>query len=135
MNTNIKKKWYTKWVSAVIGKVDTEWDGMKMPAFQNHCVSICERTDGEFITENEAYYICGILNSHLVEDFILATSDKRTFKIRIPVKIVEFDANNDVHQMISNLSKKAHEKYMDEVTVEKIPNELDALYLESLKQE
>lgn len=123
----------TKWVSAVIGKVDTEWGGEKVPAFQNHCVSICERSNGEFITENEAYYICGILNSHMVEDFILATSDKRTFKIRIPVKIVEFDKKNRMHQMISDLSKKAHDNYTDENMVEKIRDEIDALYLKSLK--
>lgn len=123
----------TKWVSAVIGKVDTEWGGVKIPAFQNHCVSICEKSKkGEFISENEAYYICGILNSHLVEDFIMATSDKRTFKIRIPVRIVEFDEKNRIHAKIADLSRNAHVNYSDSEMVESIRNEIDRLYLESL---
>ena len=123
----------TKWVSAVIGQVDTAWGGMKTPAFQNHCVSICERSDGEFISEKEAYYICGILNSHLVENFIMATSDKRTFKIRIPVKIVEFDGMNKVHLRIAELSEKAHINYNNDEMIENIRDEIDMLYLESLK--
>lgn len=123
----------TKWVSSVIGQVMTEWGGMKMPAFQNHCVSICERSNGEFISEKEAYYICGILNSHMVEDFILSTSDKRTFKIRIPVKITEFNENNKVHTKIAELSQKAHDNYNNEELVEIIRNEIDGLYLKSLR--
>ena len=30
----------TKWVSTVVGKIDTQWGGLKNPAFQNHCVSM-----------------------------------------------------------------------------------------------
>lgn len=122
----------TKWVSAVIGEVNTEWGGLKTPAFQNHCVSICERADGSFITEDEAYYICGILNSHLVEDFIMATSDKRTFKIRIPVKINVFDKTNVIHTRISELSKEAHIHYKELELVEEIRDKIDELYLKSV---
>ena len=122
----------TKWVAAVIGKVQTNWGGEKIPAFQNHCVSICERPDGNFITEDEAYYICGILNSHLVENFILATSDKRTFKIRIPVKISLFDKNSDIHKEITELSKCAHVNYDKLDLIENIRTKIDVLYLKSL---
>lgn len=122
----------TKWVSAVSGKINTEWGGIKRPAFQNHCVSVCQRSDGSFITEDEAHYLCAILNSHLVEDYILSTSDKRTFKIRIPVKIMEFDHNDIVHMRLAALSKEAHREYQDLARVEIIRNEIDNLYLNSL---
>lgn len=125
----------TKWVSAVIGKICTDWGGEKIPAFQNHCVSICERPNGKFITEDEAYYICGILNSHLVEDFILATSDKRTFKIRIPVKIILFDESNEIHKKISELSKYAHRHYDNLDLVEDTRAKIDNLYLQSISKE
>lgn len=124
----------TKWVSAVVGKINTDWGGEKLPAFQNHCVSICERPDGEFITEDEAHYISAILNSHVVEDFILSTSDKRTFKIRIPVDIPVFDKKNSIHKKLSNLSKIAHKEYNDENKIEKIRDNIDELYIQLLKE-
>ena len=123
----------TKWVSAVVGKIDTEWGGEKFPAFQNHCVSVCEKKNGSFISEDEAHYICAILNSHIVEEYVMSTSDKRTFKIRIPVRIDEYDGNNKIHKRLSELSKKAHEEYKDMGNIEKIRSEIDTLYLRSLE--
>lgn len=105
---------------------------MKKPAFQNHCVSVCERADGTFITEDEAHYICAILNSHIVEDYVLSTSDKRTFKIRIPVKINAYDTKNATHLRLAELSKQAHDLFDDEVKVESIRSEIDELYIQSL---
>lgn len=122
----------TKWVAAATGRIDTEWGGNKIPAFQNHCVSICEGSCGNFITEDEAHYICAILNSHIVENYILSTSDKRTFKIRIPVKILPYDSNNVVHTKLAELSKQAHNKYDDATAIEKIRNEIDIYYKNSL---
>ena len=84
------------------------------------------------LTENEAYYLCAILNSHIVEDYILSTSDKRTFKIRIPVRIMEYDPNNEIHVQLANLSIEAHDAYDDLVAVEKLRDKIDKLYLQSL---
>ncbi len=123
----------TKWVAAVTGDIDTEWGGLKKPAFQNHCVSICERKDGSFIDEKEAHYICAILNSHIVEDYILSTSDKRTFKVRIPVKIEPYCKSNPIHNKLSALSKEAHDCYNDLERIERIRDEIDELYIRSLK--
>lgn len=123
----------TKWVSAVVGELDTDWGGRKTPAFQNHCVSICQRPDGTFITEQEAHYICAILNSHIVEDFVLSTSDKRTFKIRLPIRIKLFDKANETQKKLAQLSKKAHDKYADSLKVEELRNQIDELYIEVLK--
>ena len=123
----------TKWVAAVAGMIGTPWGGQKRPAFQNHCVSVCERSDGAFIGEDEAHYICAILNSHIVEDYVLSTSDKRTFKIRVPVRIDLYDETNDLHKQLSDCSKQAHKVYADEVAVEAIRDRIDALYLAALK--
>lgn len=123
----------TKWVAAVTGKIDTEWGGKKLPAFQNHCVSICEKGDGKFISEDEAHYICAILNSHIVEDFVLSTSDKRTFKIRLPIKIVTYDAKNCIHKKLASISKKAHNCYEDVAKVEMLREQIDKLYIQTLE--
>ncbi len=123
----------TKWVSSVVGKIYTDWGGIKRPAFQNHCVSVCEKSDGSFISENEAHYICAILNSHVVEDYVLSTSDKRTFKIRIPVRIDKYNPKNSIHVRLAELSKKAHKEYDNEDYIEIIRQEIDELYLQSFK--
>lgn len=123
----------TKWVASVIGKIDTAWAGSKRPAFQNHCVSVCEKADGSFISEDEAHYICAILNSHIVENYVLSTSDKRTFKIRIPVRIDEYNPNKPIHTRLAALSREAHEKFDNNVLVEQIRSKIDVLYLQSLE--
>ena len=122
----------TKWVSAVVGKMETEWGGTKIPAFQNHCVSICEDGKGNFISEDEAHYICSIINSHIAERFVLATSDKRTFKIRLPFKILPYDRNNKLHRKLSNISIKAHSCVDDESQIELLRKQIDDLYLKTL---
>ncbi|MFR2831073.1 MAG: Eco57I restriction-modification methylase domain-containing protein [Finegoldia magna] len=133
-------EWYvifrdnTKWVAAVTGKIKTDWGDLKIPAFQNHCVSICESPNGEFITEDEAHYVCAILNSNIVEDFILSTSDKRTFKIRIPIKIAPYNESNEVHRKLSTLSKIGHKDFADNKKIESIRKNIDKLYIQSLDE-
>lgn len=62
----------TKWGAAVVTKVQTSWGGLKRPLFQNHAVSICEDIFGNFITYDEAHFICGILNTPVVCDYMLS---------------------------------------------------------------
>ncbi|MGC7929589.1 Eco57I restriction-modification methylase domain-containing protein [Lysinibacillus sp. VIII_CA] len=122
----------TKWVAAVSSPIDTEWGENRRPLFQNHAVSICEKPNGDFITEDEAHYICAILNAPIVQQYILNSSDSRSFKIRPPVKMVEFDEQNEIHLKLSNLSKEAHMSYDDKKRMLEIDALLDELYLQSL---
>lgn len=122
----------TKWVAAVSSSMDTEWGEKRRPLFQNHAVSICEKPDGNFISENEAHYICAILNAPIVQKYILNSSDSRSFKIRPPIKMVEFDETNEVHVNLSNLSKDAHRLFDNKEEMLKIDASLDELYMRSL---
>lgn len=63
-------------------EIKTSWGGIKRPVFQNHAVSISEREDGNLITSNEAHFVCAILNAPITNDFIINSSDSRSFKIR-----------------------------------------------------
>lgn len=119
----------TKWAAAVVTEVDTPWGGLKRPVFQNHAVSICERDDGTFISLDEAYYICGILNTNIVAEYMETSSDARSFPIRPRIKIPKFDATNATHMQISNLSKQAHQNYDDKKLITSIRSQLDKLYL------
>ncbi len=119
----------TKWAAAVISEVETTWGGKKRPLFQNHAVSLCEDENGRFISYDEAHYICGILNSNLVREYMMNSSDSRSFPIRPRVKIPKYDKTNKIHKRIAFLSKRAHECYSDDREIAKILNELDELYL------
>lgn len=119
----------SKWVAAVVSSLPTPWGELKRPVFQNHAVSISQREDGKFITFEEAHYICAILNAPCVGEYLLKSSDSRSFKIRPPVKIPVYDPKNKVHRMLSRLSIKAHKNYADKELLKRIDEELDRLYL------
>ncbi len=109
--------------------VDTKWGGIKRPLFQNHAVSICEDIEGNYISLDEAYYICGIMNSRIVYDYMMQSSDSRSFPIRSRVTIPKFDMNNKVHQQIVKLCKEAHNNYADSKKILKITEKLSELYI------
>lgn len=99
----------TKWRAVVVSSTKMPWGENKNFVFQNHAVSICERSDKSgYITEDEAHYICAILNSPTVEKFIYASSDARSFKIRPPVFIPRYNIKNVLHAKLSNISRMAH---------------------------
>jgi hypothetical protein len=119
----------SKWVSAVVSKLNTPWGEMKRPQFQNHAVSISQDSNGNFISLQEAHYICAVFNAPIIAKFILNSSDSRTFKIRPQINIPKFDKTNKVHLRLSELSIHAHQKFGDELEMEKVDIELDELVL------
>lgn len=123
----------TKWAAAVISEVDTSWGGKKRPLFQNHAVSICEDVDGNYISFDEAHYICGIMNSSVVYDYMMQSSDSRSFPIRPRIIILKFNKNDKNHMAIVKLSKEAHKHYDDQPKIDKIKEELSKCYLKTLK--
>jgi methylase of polypeptide subunit release factors len=119
----------TKWRATVISPVQTVWGGRKRFVFQNHAASICEDVEGNYITEDEAHYICAILNTPIVENYIIQSSDSRSFKIRPPVKIPKFNIENENHRKLSLLSKEAHKAPEN---IEKLRKEMQTIYLSIL---
>lgn len=121
----------TKWCAVVISPKKTILEEKKRFVFQNHAVSICEDKNNKFITENEAHYICAILNASLVERYILQSSDSRSFKIRPPIKLPKYDEKNPIHTELSKLSKEAHE---NPDKIDSIIKKTDEIYLKMLKK-
>ena len=119
----------TKWGAAVVSSVNTSWGGTKRPLFQNHAVSICEDNEGNFITLEEAHFICGIMNTPVAYQYVLNSSDSRSFPIRPRIYIPKYDKNNPIHRKISQLSKTAHKKYDNKKVIDDIKNQLNTLYL------
>lgn len=100
----------SKWCAAVVSDHEMPWGERRRYAFQNHAVSVCERSDRTFIGETEAHYICAILNAPTVAKFILASSDERSFKIRPPVYVPLYDGRNALHRELARLSRLAHRR-------------------------
>lgn len=97
----------TKWCATVLTTKKMPWGEEKRYLFQNHAVSMCERSDGKDITEDEAYFVAGIFNTKVVEHFINASSDNRSFKIRPPVYVPLFNPSDARHKKIAQLARKA----------------------------
>ena len=98
----------TAWAACVVSGLDTPWGERKRPLFQKHAVTVSQRPDGSFISLDEAHYLCAILNSTSVEQFVMSSNDKRSFKIRLPVRTPVFDPDNEVHIKLASISRKAH---------------------------
>lgn len=117
----------TKWRATVITTKECPWGEEKRYLFQNHAVSICERDDGQIIDEDEAFFVAGIFNTEIVEKFIIASSDNRSFKIRAPISVPLFDKKNETHKEISILSRKAQTDLNTDKS--RIINKIEKLYL------
>ncbi|MDU2896988.1 MAG: hypothetical protein E7B53_19735 [Clostridium sp.] len=98
----------TKWVAAVVSSTKTPWNEEKMYIMLDHACSVAQRKDGKFITEDEAHYICAILNSDIVREYIEKSSDSRSFKTKFPIRITEYDCTNIIHSELTEISKLAH---------------------------
>lgn len=98
----------TEWCASVIASIRTPWGSETMPVFQSHAVSMCERSDRTFITEEEAHFICAIFNAPIVRRFIEASSDERSYKVRPPIFVPLFTATDARHTKLAELSKQAH---------------------------
>jgi len=82
----------SKWAACVVSSIQLPWGEQRQCVFQNHAVSICERPDGSYISEDEAHYICAILNTPIVESYVLLTSDNRfsrfEFRSEFPLSVL-----------------------------------------------
>jgi hypothetical protein len=122
----------TKWRAAVFSPTETDWGGRKRFVFQNHAATISQDIEDNYITEDEAHYICAILNTPIVENYVTQSSDLRSFKIRIPVKIPKFNMQNEKHKQLVQLSRKAH---VTQENIETLRKEMQSIYLSILDDE
>ena len=76
-------------------------------------------------TEDEAFYICGILNSSLIHLIVASYTIENAMDTHIVknIRIPPFDISNPLHVKISDLSKKAHLSNISQIP--EIEKELD----------
>jgi len=92
-------------IASVVNSIDNELLGNKL-VIPDHNVLIVPLD-----TEQEANYLCGVLNSEIVNDFVIAyISWFYSSHILEHINIPNFDSNNKEHLKISELSKMGHKK-------------------------
>lgn len=120
----------TKLVAAVIQKKKVPWNETIMPVCAKHSPYISMDKKRRWITEMEAYYICGILNTNVVQEYYKFTFSERSYSIDFNIKMPLYDAENPLHKRMASLSKKAHGETKSENKIEKIKKEMERLYIE-----
>lgn len=120
----------TKLVAAVVSPVPTPWGERKLPVCAKHAPIISMDKQGRYITEEEAYYICGILNTGVVQEYMRFSFSGRSYSINFNIKCPLYDAGDPLHKRIAELSRRAHERYTDAGAVAELKKKIEACYLE-----
>lgn len=79
--------------------------------------------------ENEAYYVCGIINANNVTKVVdgYAISTNRGIDVLKNIAIPKFDSTNELHIMIANISRKIHQKAKNWDSFSQLEDELEQL--------
>lgn len=125
----------TKLVATVVSKVKTPWGNVKMPICAKHSPYISMDKTGRFISEDEAYFLCGILNTNVVQEYFKFSFSGRSYSIDFNIKMPLYDANNDKHKEIVRMSKLAHQQFDDVQWILEVKNKNEKLYLEICAEE
>lgn len=110
----------TVMTASVVQTVTTPWGSKVMPICAKHSPYISMDKEGNYLSEDEAYYICGILNTNIVKKYFQYTFSGRSYSINFNIKIPKYDELNKFCKNISELAKKATENSDNEKFIEKI---------------
>lgn len=111
--------------ASVIRPTMTPWGELKQSVCVKHTIIISQDTDGHFISEDEAHYINGVLNSSIVKAYIHSTFKTNGFSLKKShLYLPKFNPENVIQARIAQLSKEAtgnagkRLRIMDELTTE-----------------
>lgn len=98
----------------VVSSIDDEYVGNRIFVVDSKVLFV------SFDTAEEAYYLCGVLNSADIEWIIrcYTINTNKGIDIVENIRIPKYDSSNTNHVQISNLSLKAHEAYVSKNTDE-----------------
>ncbi len=115
----------TKLSATVVSKITTPWGEEVMPICAKHCPYISQDKNDRNITEEEAYFLCGILNTPIVQNYFKFTYSSRSFSINFNIKMPLYNDKNIFHKKIMLLAKEATKNSPTEL----IYKELEENYL------
>lgn len=115
----------TKLSATVVSKIMTPWGEEVMPICAKDCPYISQDKNGRIITEDEAYFLCGILNTPIVQQYFKFTYSTRSFSINFNIKMPKYDEKNKFHKKVMELAKEATKNQ----PTDKLYKELEENYL------
>lgn len=119
----------TKFCATVVEQSNTPWGEKKQNICVKHTILIGRTQKGRYISKDEAYYICGILNSNIVIQYMQSTFKSNGYSLKkAHFYLPEYDKNNVLHDEICKLAKKAS-KITDETKIKSIQGKISELYL------
>lgn len=120
-----------KFCASVINKTVTPWNEKKQTIGVKHTILISQDINGRFIDSDEAYYICGILNSPIVRDYIVHTFKSNGISLnKSNIYLPLYDPTNQLHIEIANLAKDAS---YGQGNIDDICLKIDKLYIKICK--
>lgn len=120
----------TKFCASVITPALTPWGKKKQTICVKHTMLIGRDMQDRFITRDEAYYICGILNSDIIIEYMQNTFKSNGFSLqKSQFYLPLYDKQNTLHKEICRLAKKAS-KLTDEQKIAGLQTEISNLYIE-----
>jgi len=120
----------TKLSAFVLKEESTPWGKKVMPICAKHCPYISQDKKGRNINEDEAYYLCGILNTPIIREYFKSTYSTRSYSINFNIKMPLYNQKNIHQRKISQLSKEASYKG----ATENILRDIESSYLELCKE-
>jgi type I restriction-modification system DNA methylase subunit len=116
------KRMASKMVAVVLSRLRTPF-GLKT-AISTDTTSLFALED-----EKEAHYLCGILNSRMVDEYIQSfSSPGRGFgapSVMNNIAIPKFNSDNKIYMKIAELSQKAHTMVVQGKNIEDLQNDLN----------
>ena len=113
----------------MVSPVLTPWGERKMPVCAKHAPIISMDKQGRYITGEEAYYLCGILNTKVVQEYMKFSYSGRSYSIDFNIKCPLYDADDPLHRRIAELSEAAHGQSGDADGIAQIKREIEDCYL------
>jgi len=118
----------TTMCASVLHEVETPWGERIMPVCAKHAPYISMDKENNPISEDEAYYISGILNTEIVNQYFKFTYSERSYSINFSIKMPKFDKTNMDHLTLSKIAREA-EGVNSEKEIDKLRKILDETYL------
>lgn len=113
--------------ASVITAETTPWGEKKPTICVKHTIIISQDKQGNFISEDEAHFICGILNSEIVQQYMHSSFKSNGYSLnKANIYIPKFDGNNEHHKKIVELAKLAA---TNDVDIKSIQHQLMKEYL------
>ena len=92
----------SRFCAAVIDKTMTPWGELKQTICVKHTIIISQDKKGRFITPAEAHYICGILNSDIVVNYIHSSFKSNGFSLnKSNIYLPLYDRRNPLQRVSS----------------------------------